>query len=409
MATRHPLRPRLAAVAALAAVTAVVAASDAGATTDIHLRLPHHEIFFAARFAGTPQPIGSTGRGGADYSFPDPAGVLIARGVAQLYATGGRGSWGVATTTWHLGERGVGRASEALDGVLPPRDAVGAWAPCNDWAPTVAKLDGRYVMWFSAQIARVAGADCDAHLRSPAHCLVYAVSSSPKRDFQVKGKLCAAEFATYDRGAPSSRQGLFDPTLFKDPVNRRVYLLWSEETIVHGAHNCSPGHDPTPSMLVGMATDASGWLDTTGHPLDDRVVLTSSEARASLHGAGSYSFGSNCEIENPQLVLDPADAHLGAPGYLLVASLGTWDEPNAYHSFAVVCSSPIGGCNRTRPSSVILDPYLDHAAGPVRLENTGGLSVVSGTRTGPVYVLFAAVRAGYGPRSCYWESATFVP
>jgi hypothetical protein len=405
MAARHPLCARVTAAVAIAALVVAIAATDAGATVRTQVHLPRPVSSFAARFAGNPQPIGSRARGRGDFSFPDPAGVLIRRGVAQLYATGGRG--GIVTKTWQLGGWGVSGATDALSKVPPPRDAIGTWAPCNDWAPTVAKLDGRYVMWFSAQIARVGGSDCDAHLRAPAHCLVYATSASPKGGFRVQGKLCVEEFATASKnhGAAISSQGLFDPTLFKDPVDKRVYLVWSQETFAHADSNCAPGHDPAPSMLVGMAVSAQGLLNYNGRALHDRIVLTSSDAREALHGADGYSFGSDCEIENPQLVLDPADATSGAPGYLLVASLGTWDEAQAYHSFAVVCSSPLGGCKQTRSSSVILDTYLDHSG---RLENMGGLSVVSGTRTGPVYVLFAATRSGYGPRSCYWESATFV-
>jgi hypothetical protein len=409
MASRHRLQARIAAVVVISALVAANAATDAGATMRVHTEMPRPTSSFATRFAGTPRPVGSTARGGGDVSFPDPAGVLIGRGVAQLYATGGRRSWGIATTTWRLGASGVGHVTDALSTVPPPRDAVGAWTPCNDWAPTVARLDGHYVMWFSAQIAREAGHNCDSHLRAPAHCLVYATSASPKRGFTVKAKFCALDFATAttNRGASVASQGLFDPTLFKDPVNKRVYLVWSQETFARAISNCAPRHDLAPSMLVGMAVSAQGSLHYAGRPLDDRVVLTSSDARTSLDRAGDDSFGTDCEIENPQLVLDPADARSGAPGYLLVASLGTWDEPYAYHSFAVVCSSPLGGCESERSSSVILDHYLDRS-GSARLENTGGLSVVSGTRTGPVYVLFAATRTGYGPRSCYWESADFV-
>lgn len=409
MAGRHPLHVRAATVVAIAVVLLAVGATGVGAAEHGGQEAMSGVGSLAHRFAGTPQPVGDTARGGADHTFADPAGILIGRGRAQLYATGGSGDWGIATTTWQIGGDNIGRATDALSTAAPPRDALGRWTPCNDWAPTVAKLDGRYVMWFSAQIARGTGEDCDAHLRAPVHCLVYATSSSPKGGFRVAAKFCAGEFSTATKNhAPTSSQGLFDPTLFKDPVNRRTYLVWSQETFGRGTSTCAPRHTPAPSMLVGMAVSATGALPDGPRPLKDRIVLTSTAARAALVGAVGVSFGPRCEIENPQLVHDPADWASGAPGYLLVASLGTWNVAYAYHSIAVVCTSPLGGCVRAGSSPQLLDSLLDHS-GSVRLENIGGLSVVSGSRTGSSYVLFAGARASYGPRSCYWESADFLP
>ena len=136
--------------------------------------------------------------------FPDPAVVRGADGAYYAYATQTSGlrvqvSRSTDLVTW-------GTPFEAMP-------AKPAWASesQNFWAPDVALRDGRYVMYFSAQI--------DASKRTApdqGFCIGMATSTAPTGPFvgEAQPVVCGPEFTT------------IDPQGFDDPQTGKRYLYW---------------------------------------------------------------------------------------------------------------------------------------------------------------------------------------
>lgn len=200
------------------------------------------------------------------------------------------------------------------------------------WAPTVAPIGGRWLMFFSADRPNPPQPD------NP-QCIGRAWSDSPSGPFAPEGWAASCGFAGVG--------GALDPQFFYDPRTGQNWLL--------------AAFGNTESPLQAMTVDAVGNLGPAitilgrQHPWE-------------------YHF-----IENPAMAYDPVRGN-----YILTYSAGRWWEAQ-YSTGIARCSSPAGPCT-SDPSG----PWIaasDGRTGP------GGLSFfVDGA--GSTYGIFATFAAG---------------
>jgi len=142
-----------------------------------------------------------------DADFPDPAGLRAEDGTFYAYATQGRVDGRMVNIQ-------IARSPdlarwEQIGDALPEKPA---WAGKTQdfWAPHVARVEGRYLLYYSAKP--------DAALDDPGQGLCLAVASAPRPEgpFTDIGKplLCGPGFVN------------IDPMLFEDPVTGKRLLYW---------------------------------------------------------------------------------------------------------------------------------------------------------------------------------------
>lgn len=221
-----------------------------------------------------------------------------------------------------------------------------AWADgWRRWAPTVAHLGGRYVMWFAADRA---GAPDPANRQ----CVGRAFAGSPEGPF-------VPEPAPFSCGLDGWR-GALDPQVFVD--GGRVYL-----------HLAFSGTE-APIHVVELT--ASG--DAAARRPDGQAVYRELPVLAKRWPwEGRF-------IENPSMLHDVAGGR-----YLLAYSAGDW-WTGGYSTGLATCAGPVGPC-----SSSPAGPWL--ASGNGRT-GVGGLSFFTdaGGRPWAVYSSFAAGVEGEG-------------
>lgn len=142
-----------------------------------------------------------------DADFPDPAVLRADDGTFYAYAT--QASAQGRQVNIQIARSPDLRAWQHLGDALPVKPV---WASRTQdfWAPHVAKVEGRYLLYYSAKP--------DAALDDPARglCLAVATSDSPEGPFTDTGQplLCGPGFVN------------IDPMLFEDPATGKRLLYW---------------------------------------------------------------------------------------------------------------------------------------------------------------------------------------
>lgn len=277
--------------------------------------------------------------------LPDPAAVN-----SQIYATGGtymNVNRNVQTENWAPGTTNVGNLGDALP-TRPPGSTVG-----GIWAPSVAYIQGQYVMWVVTNQTSGLG----AHLSS-------ATSSSPAGPFTYSG--------TDVVWGANINYGILDPDLWQDPHTGVWWLMWAVEN----------GTNSTPNKIYSSRLTSNG-LSLSGSLY---VLATYSFINSAVYSP--YLRGGNPQIENASLVTDPR----GTQRYNLTMSFGTYNATNAYRTLSISCDSPAGPCGINTPYMNGFDASVRGSSG---VSNAGGASFVrSSAEHAEGFMMFAGVPAG---------------
>jgi xylan 1,4-beta-xylosidase len=277
----------------------------------------------------------------AKFDLPDPF-LLDANGTYYLYLstafhntkqhipllTGSPGSW----------------STRSLDAVptLPSWAAPDPAHGGNVWAPSVYKLNGRYVMYFSPTIK---------YSLPVQHCIAIATSSSPAGPFRAAPNpfVCQRNLG-----------GDIDAQLFVDPSgpdgpSRPNYLVWKSD-------NNSTKGDGKPTIWAQPLSN--NGMQLLGQAV--RIYVPNLSWQKSL-------------IEAPQMVLSPSSS------VWLFYSAGAGFNTNDYGMGVVSCVGPLGPCAGQQSS-----PFLtSNSQGPGPGEETFFVGP-----DGSNWLLYSPVRTG---------------
>jgi hypothetical protein len=233
--------------------------------------------------------------------FPDPD-VLQVGTTYYAYSTSSSGGHIPVTRSTDGAKTWV-----AVGDALP---TVAGWAEDHDtWAPGVAFIGGRYVMFYAAPFRGAGGA----------HCISRAVSSSPTGPFTDSSSsplVCQL---------PSG--GSIDPSPFID-VDGSVWLLYKSEGV--------PGSDPTRFWSQRLTPDGGA---VAGDPV--LLAQTSQPWEVTV-------------TENPSMIVYGGS-------YWLFYSGGDWQSAEYAIGYAI-CSGPAGPCQK--PTDRPLLAAFDSVLGP---------------------------------------------
>lgn len=235
--------------------------------------------------------------------------------------------------TYTLGEKNL-LVSNAM-----PTKAPWAINPNQHWAPTVAKFNSTYVMFFSTDRA-------SGYVFNNRQCIGRATSSSPRGPF-VAGASPVHCGLNWTGGA-------LDAQIFRDPKTGRWYLL--------------AAFGNTHENIKIMPLDGNGNI--SGSPTT--ILARQHPWECGLDRA-------NCFIENPAMVYDSVRGN-----YLLAYSAGQWST-GGYVTGIARCSTPAGPCT-SNPAG----PWISSSNGR---SGPGGLSWFTNT-AGSTYAIFSTHRAG---------------
>lgn len=247
-----------------------------------------------------------------NYEMRDPSAVSLGGNIAQMYTTNSGFFW-VPTYQVDPGTYGAYLSP-------PPHDALPnppSWVQPNDadkvkfvWAPTVRKVNGVYLMMFTA--SRKVGRAC----------IGAAVSTTPGGPFTALG--------TQWCDGP----GLLDPQLFVNS-DGKIWVYYSKQT------------PPTSSEIHAqqITLTGSGLNRTVNRVGTSKRILTIAEARAvcgvrypvSSCTTNPGPTPANHFVENPAMVKDSYN------GYSLMVSVGNYND-NSYRTVEIPCLNPDGSC-----------------------------------------------------------------
>jgi len=187
------------------------------------------------------------------------------------------------------------------------------WAsPTLTWSPSVYRLHGRYVMYFSPLVTGSS---------PPQHCIAIATSPTPTGPFLVRRTpfICQRNFG-----------GDIDPQLFVDPrgpngPSHPDYMVWKSD------NNSTPGDGTTTIWARPLANDG---LSLTG------------KAKTIYQPDPSLPWQLPL-VEAPQMALAPNS------DVWVFFSAGTGFFSPDYAMGAVECAGPLGPCNRPLPTPLI--------------------------------------------------------
>lgn len=218
-----------------------------------------------------------------EHDFPDPFVLEVA---GRYYA------YGTEAGLIHI-QRLVGDSPAAFADLREALPDLPPWAePFSSWAPAVAKIDDRFLLYYTVLVA---GTD--------KHCIGVGVSDTPEGPFVDRSEeplLCPEELG-----------GAIDPSPFLDRDGRR-YLLWKNDGIT-------------------LRRDSSIW----SQPLADDGL--------SLAGPAVRLLDTDQRWEYP---------HIEAPSMVLVgdrywlAYSGNWWNQDAYGVGLARCASPRERCEK---------------------------------------------------------------
>lgn len=164
-------------------------------------------LLIAACASDAPRDVAAEPLIAIDSDFPDPATMLADDGFHYAYATQSRLD-GRMLNVQVARSRDLQRW-EHLGDALPAKPS---WASRTQdfWAPHVAEIEGRYLLYYSAKP--------DAALDNPEQglCLAVAIADRPEGPFTDVGEplLCGPGFVN------------IDPMLFNDPQTGKRLLYW---------------------------------------------------------------------------------------------------------------------------------------------------------------------------------------
>jgi Glycosyl hydrolases family 43 len=288
-----------------------------------------------------------------DREAADP-GALFAEGRSHVYTTtAGHCADGLCLPyrVPRFESADLSQPGRLAGDAMPERPA---WVdPADDavWAPAVARVGDRYVMWFAA----TSGRPRDGRMK----CIGAAVSATPEGPFspQPEPLHCTPGFWAIDPYPVAHGDGWT--------------LLWRQD---------EPGH------VTGTIAAAPLRPDGLALAGPRTTLITGEEPWEDGHPDGSPGIG---PIENPAMARHPATGE-----WLLTWSANLW-ETRDYATGLAVCDGPLGPCRRTST-----EPWLrtDASAGfatAASLGGAGGLSFVAG----PDGTLHALLHAYRGPEA----------
>lgn len=300
--------------------------------------------------------------------LPDPAGVEVAAGNTQIYASGtgspaGNGAF-LATESWAEGTAPFSAVSNALSATDPQAVTFGLE---RGWAPTVQKIGNQYVLWFSGFHGST----------GKSNCLYVATNTAANTEFHILNhEYCAP---------PGS--GMFDPSLWIAP-NGAPSLVYAGEP---NAPTGSATNKNEANLIYTVALTPDGTDFASGAP---PINLASWSGMPS----GIASPGDRAVIENPAFQTEP-HPYIDQYGHQVLIdmflSYGTYNEPNSYHTVEVPCVSVSGPCDTGL--AYLVDRSLQGPSPPPILQNTGGASLTEGSPNGEAYLFFAAVGSTDNP------------
>ncbi|HET9427076.1 MAG TPA: glycoside hydrolase family 43 protein [Allosphingosinicella sp.] len=272
-----------------------------------------------------------------DANFPDP---FVARfdGAFHAYATGAQLERSQANVQY-IRSRNLAEWSAPAEAL--PAANLPAWVDRSHpqvWAPEVASIGGRYVLYFNARHAALTRTETppDGPRVLQRHCLGAAVANAPEGPFQgIDAPLVCAEFAN----------GVIDANVFRDGEDGALYLYYKED-----GNCCGPG---SAIYVQGLSTDG---LAALGAP----IRLVASNDSPDSHDDWEWRV-----VEAPTMVRRDRDYHLFYSGNFF----GNANYAVAYLS----CASPRGPCRdngdnpilRSHDESPLIGPghqsLLEHA------------------------------------------------
>jgi hypothetical protein len=292
----------------------------------------------------------------------DPA-VLVYGGKTYLFSTTNNKRVPVRLITDYAATLDESRSSWAANPVdaMPTRPAWVDAAESQIWAPSVARIGTRFVLYFAAHNG---SATTD---ESNDQCIGRAFASSPMGPYTpaVNPLYCGYAREGAGHGLPASNafgRGALDPEVFRAP-DGRLYLLVAlsrtKDNIgvvrLRSDGTVSGGQNATPTIL---ATQSMPWHD----------------------GRDDSTLGAVAFLENPSMVYEPH-----TKTYLLFFSAGQYRTAYYNTSFAR-CEAPTGPCVQDTRG-----PFLKTGNGR---SGPGGLTAYR-SAGGALRVAYASWQSGY--------------
>jgi hypothetical protein len=362
---------------------------------------------------------------GADHELADP-GAVFADGAFHVYGTSSTQCVGGQCGMWWVPRfmsPSLAEAATPAGDAMPERPA---WVPGSDraiWAPSVAHVGGRYVLYFAATAASGPhrGLKCLGAAQSPTPAGPFVPEAQPLR--------CAAGYWSLDPYVVDDGSG---PVLLwrQDDAAHPTGLIvaarlradglalaegaevttlvagaaaWEDGYPTGGAATAAPALRPAaeqpeaevdraavalgPEAAAGASAGASSGTSTLASTGASAASTGASIARARSTAAAANPAGIG-PIENPALARDPATGT-----WLLTWSANRW-ETRDYATGLATCQGPLGPCQRVSTDAPWLrassDPAINTGA---QFDGIGGLAFVTGPDDA-LYALFHAYRAG---------------
>jgi hypothetical protein len=227
------------------------------------------------------------------------------------------------------------------------------------WAPTVARIGGRYVMYFGAHHRDATTDEVNDQ------CIGRALASSPMGPYTPEAQpvYCGLPPEPAGNGLPASNsfgRGALDPEVFRAPDGALYLLVAITRT-----------EDNIGVLRLGADGSVQGGINATPAILQ-RVAYPWHDGTDDATRAGGF-------LENPSMVFEPQTGT-----YLLFYSAGTWYDANYNTGFAR-CATPTGPCTPDPRG-----PFLK--SGPTRT-GPGGLTAFAAP-DGTLRAVYATWQAG---------------
>lgn len=315
-----------------------------------------------------------------DRGLADPA-ALFAEGQFHVYTTSAAHCVpGDCPHYWvpRFASSSLAGSGSLQGDAMPDRPAWVDAGQRDVWAPAVARIGGRYVMYFAASSGRPPSAG--------AKCLGLAVAPTPAGPFRP-----APEPLHCSPGGYWS----IDPYVVSDGT--RWFLLWREDDPAHsagqivGAELRRDGLGFQGARKRALVAGRFPWED--GIPAASRRPAPGDAApgdEARLPIASRQDPGVIGPIENPATARHPTTGE-----WLLTWSANRWETPD-YATGLAVCRGPLGPCRRESRERPWLQTSDDEAVRTdAEFTGAGGLSFVTGP-DGRLYAVFHAYRPARG-------------
>lgn len=305
-----------------------------------------------------------------DRPLADPGGLYAGQEFIVYTTTAPACVPGRCPTYWvpRFTSPSLGAPAGLRNDAMPAKPA---WVDAGNrtiWAPSVVRINGKYVMYFAATAGRGGNAG--------KKCIGAAVSAR-----------AAGPFLPLDHGLVCGPPGYWaiDPYAVTDGAH--WYLLWREDDASHvrgkivGAQMAGNGLSLDGARKRTLITGEFPWEDGshTAAPGDH------GPGRKLPPGAGEGRSGLG-PIENPAMARHPDTGE-----WLLTWSANRWDTQD-YATGLAICDKPLGPCERVSRER----PWLQNSGDPgiqtnAEFGGAGGLSFVLGPDR-HLYAVFHAYR-----------------